>query len=438
MIFTPPSSHVVDRNGQPLARAKLSFFAGSTQTPLVVYRDAALTAPIGSTVTADLAGRFPAVFLPVATAAATTYRVRCADSMDGTIYEASGLDLPVVTAADATAPSTYALTLIPSAEDNGALVITLTSATFQGLLSVNASSADVQVVLPTLSSLSPGGRNMTIRQIGSGAAVVVYSTIAAILIDGSQGFPLSEPNEQITLVAGATDFKAIDWTHDGHVLLVQSRQAAPVTGPVTGGYYIATATSTPWIVQTVYRANGVGGWRTITPRTGMTAMVLDESYAGLRVPYQYNGSAWTPWPGFASSTSVVTYRSALVSTAVFPPTAKTADFIIDDVSAPVSVWLWDATPLPGAYVPFSAVPIDGNSVGTYVTVLATLNTLPVPGSNYTRAQLEAYPYGFVLPTSAPPGSIWQSRGSWTFGASTGSGGSSSTVAMGLVTLQRVQ
>jgi hypothetical protein len=54
-------------NGVAYPGAIAYFYNGGTTTPRVVYTDNALTTPLGSSVTADSAGMFPAVFLPTGT-----------------------------------------------------------------------------------------------------------------------------------------------------------------------------------------------------------------------------------------------------------------------------------------------------------------------------------------------------------------------------------
>jgi microcystin-dependent protein len=56
-----------DVNGVAYPGAIAYFYNGGTTTPRVVYTDNALTTPLGSSVTADSAGMFPAVFLPSGT-----------------------------------------------------------------------------------------------------------------------------------------------------------------------------------------------------------------------------------------------------------------------------------------------------------------------------------------------------------------------------------
>lgn len=54
-----------DANGAAYSGATCTFYVGSTTTPLSVYADDALTTPLGSTITADANGTFPACFIPV-------------------------------------------------------------------------------------------------------------------------------------------------------------------------------------------------------------------------------------------------------------------------------------------------------------------------------------------------------------------------------------
>lgn len=54
-----------DANGAAYAGATCTFYVGATTTPLSVYADDALTTPLGSTITADANGTFPACFIAI-------------------------------------------------------------------------------------------------------------------------------------------------------------------------------------------------------------------------------------------------------------------------------------------------------------------------------------------------------------------------------------
>lgn len=64
-LFAPPSP-ALDNNADPYAGAKWFFYASGTTTPQVVYADADLITSLGSSVTADSAGRFPAIYFNAA------------------------------------------------------------------------------------------------------------------------------------------------------------------------------------------------------------------------------------------------------------------------------------------------------------------------------------------------------------------------------------
>lgn len=61
-ILLNPVFTALDDAGRPLAGAVLSFFLSGTTTPTPVYSDAALNTELGTTVTADSAGVFPAIY----------------------------------------------------------------------------------------------------------------------------------------------------------------------------------------------------------------------------------------------------------------------------------------------------------------------------------------------------------------------------------------
>jgi hypothetical protein len=287
-MFTTPISHVVNRNGEPIARATLQFFSGETDAGLATYRDAARSAAHPEVVTADLAGRFPLVMLPYATASVTTYRVRCTDARGGVIYEAKGLPLPNESVA-----ATLALPLVPASDGGSASSITLTAASFRGLLSVNASSSDVPVVLPAPATLTPG-QSMTIRQRGAGAAVIVQSHNGVVLVGSTPGYPLRTTDEEITILATATGFQAFG-APPGPVLIIQSSSDTPAPGAIPGAWYLATITTGPWIKDRLYRDNGIGGWIERQPHEGLLVLVSSELTGGSPTPYCWSGSAWTPW-----------------------------------------------------------------------------------------------------------------------------------------------
>lgn len=71
LLVTP--SRATDANGSPYSGAQWFFYTTGTSTPANVYSDAALVTSLGSSVTADSGGKFPAIYFD----AAVTYRGVC-------------------------------------------------------------------------------------------------------------------------------------------------------------------------------------------------------------------------------------------------------------------------------------------------------------------------------------------------------------------------
>lgn len=74
-LFFDPRARPLSIAGAILPFAQLKFFVTLTLTPATVYADAALTTPLGTVVTADLNGQFPAIYL----SPGITYRVQIYD-----------------------------------------------------------------------------------------------------------------------------------------------------------------------------------------------------------------------------------------------------------------------------------------------------------------------------------------------------------------------
>lgn len=64
MLFTKGRQRILDQNGEPVERAKVSFFLTQTTTPSPVYADAALTAPLTQPVRTDGYGYLPPIYYP--------------------------------------------------------------------------------------------------------------------------------------------------------------------------------------------------------------------------------------------------------------------------------------------------------------------------------------------------------------------------------------
>ena len=62
-LFSLPKTAAFNSSGDPLMGAQLLFYATASSTPQAVYADADLNTSLGTTVTADAYGVFPAIFL---------------------------------------------------------------------------------------------------------------------------------------------------------------------------------------------------------------------------------------------------------------------------------------------------------------------------------------------------------------------------------------
>jgi microcystin-dependent protein len=80
---------VLDLNGDVVPGAWLNFWVAGTTTPLVTYRDSALTAPHPVVIEADAAGRLPAVYMPY-----TDYRQRVRTPGGTLLFDDDGIANP--------------------------------------------------------------------------------------------------------------------------------------------------------------------------------------------------------------------------------------------------------------------------------------------------------------------------------------------------------
>lgn len=298
--FIDPISFVADRQGVPIARAAYRFFAGRSDVPLVVYRDAARTSAHPPRIETDFAGRRPAIWLPLASPSIPTYRVRVEDGFGGLLFEVDDLPLPASGSSSAAAAASL-VTLVDAGTE---LSISLTPSTMVGILSVNASAADVRVRLPELTTLSPG-QSIEIVQVGTGAAVVVEHPSGAAIIEGRSVWPISRHNERARFVSTATDFRMITDAYDGPVFVAVARSLSVPPSPASGALYLAGVTAGIWTAERLYRADGLGGWIDVPLSAGMLALVTGELVSSSPRPYCFNGTSWVPWTPFQGTAEVM-------------------------------------------------------------------------------------------------------------------------------------
>lgn len=100
-LFRLPKQTLFDSNGLIAPNGSVRFFASGTSTPLSVFSDAGLTAPIAQPIPADSAGRLPIIYMPTGLFKVIIYSdlagsivVYTADAQDTGIPAGSGA-LPV-------------------------------------------------------------------------------------------------------------------------------------------------------------------------------------------------------------------------------------------------------------------------------------------------------------------------------------------------------
>ena len=94
-LFSLPKTAAFNSSGDPLMGAQLLFYATASSTPQAVYADADLNTSLGTTVTADAYGVFPAIFLQD-----LIYRVTLVDAGGVTQWTVDGVGPEALTAAD--------------------------------------------------------------------------------------------------------------------------------------------------------------------------------------------------------------------------------------------------------------------------------------------------------------------------------------------------
>lgn len=82
-LFFDPRARPLDLAGSIMPGAYLSFFLSGTDTPTPVYADAGLVTSLGTTVTADGDGRFPALYMDPE----VTYRVQLFNALNVLQYD---------------------------------------------------------------------------------------------------------------------------------------------------------------------------------------------------------------------------------------------------------------------------------------------------------------------------------------------------------------
>lgn len=270
-LFTGPWWQVVNGSGAPYNGAVLKFYtAGGTSTPSPVYSDATLGTPLGTTVTADGAGRFVPIWL-----ANHAYYVELYASATGSlIATADNVQDDLVALISGQTPFTLLTfdgqTVEPSASAAGdaavyynstadALLVSRNTGAYQAVSYVNPATAGGRLTLV-------GGQPVPYADV-TGASTLYYTpylgeTVA--LWDGTRWreIVLTEVSLALTLTdatnydvwlylsSGVPTLEVEAWRVSG-IALTNATNATPVV--------VTPASSTALVAQDAVYVNGVQG-----------------------------------------------------------------------------------------------------------------------------------------------------------------------------------
>lgn len=306
----------LDVNGSPLSGWSVKFFqSGSVATPVTVWKDVACTSPHAIPVRADGQGRMPTLYYTkngIKLRAEITFpdgRVKVIDDIDpGTstdaITEEEDPRLPSV--------SHTGLTVTLTATDVGkmhAIPTTLGTAT--------------AVLLPRASTLKDG---QIIGIQNSGAGTVIYRTQGTDLLNNRKSLLLTEQDAFVLVRCTGAGFERISETNRSatRYVVTSNSVATPPVSAAAGVTYLAPETSTDaWAPNSIYQADGVGGWIGHAPVIGDEAVVTSKTTTisgGVQIPLRllWNGSAWVDQSQFASQNRFVVQSA----TTAIPPTGS--------------------------------------------------------------------------------------------------------------------
>jgi hypothetical protein len=138
-LFTLPRGTLLDAGGIIIPGGTVNFYNAGTTTPQAVYSDSGLTTPISQPVTADSAGRLPAIYLTTG-----SFKIVVKDAGGNTLYTQDNCDsgLPASTgAAVASLPDFFAATTEAAART----AIGAAAASDVSTLSSDVSAIDAQI-----------------------------------------------------------------------------------------------------------------------------------------------------------------------------------------------------------------------------------------------------------------------------------------------------
>jgi Pectate lyase superfamily protein len=195
--------------------ARLEFYLTGTTTPSTVYSDAALTTPLGSTVTADAFGRFVAIYLDPL----VVYRVRLEtalgaliDEADGIMGGASALDTSFLQAGTGAVPRTVQSKLrdTVNVKDFGAVWDNVTNDRAAIQAAIDSTTGPLEVILPAGTGLITGTiylRRDGVRLRGCGTAVTNVR-----FVNAAGGIVFSGDTNTVTSLNEYADCALLDFT----------------------------------------------------------------------------------------------------------------------------------------------------------------------------------------------------------------------------------
>ena len=303
-----------DGNGIPLSGWSVQFFTSGTNTRVLVWKDAACTAPHAYPVQADGQGRLPAVYFKSDSGslrADITFPDGRVKSIDGILPTASPDGVTAVLDPRLPNVSHTANTVVLTVADVGK-VHSITSA-------LGSATA---VLLPKAAALANG---QLIGVENSGAGVGIVRTQGVDLVNGRKSF-LLDPGQTALVLCTQAGFEVLSRTPPAasRYVVLSRIIATPPVGPAAGAAYLAPVGSTDiWAPNAIYTADGAGGWLRHDPVIGDEATISGESTtvgSGLTIPVRvfYTGTDWINEADFIVQSRFVV-QSATVSV---PPTGS--------------------------------------------------------------------------------------------------------------------
>lgn len=373
-----------DGNGQPLIGWSVKFFQSGTNTGVTVWKDIACTSAHAIPVKADGQGRLPAIYYKkngIKLRAEITFpdgRTKTIDDIDpgtadGVVSEEEDPRLTSVS--------------------HTGLTVTLTSTDIGKLHSIPTSlGSSTAVLLPRASTLKDG---QIIGLMNAGAGTVIYRTQGTDLLNDRASLLLTEQDEVVLVRCSGAGFERLAQTQKARTRYVclDNTVSTPPVAPAAGVTYLApsSTTGTVWAPNTIYQADGVGGWISHAPVVGDEAIITSKTQTitgGIQVPTRllWTGSQWVDQSGFASQNRFVVQSA----TTAVPPTGSPVGTMYLAPAGASGVWTpGNIYTSDGANGWVSHTPVIGDEVITRdATTTVGTTTIPTRYFYYNGAWLD--------------------------------------------------